>query len=145
MNPLSHASRSARRGVKNFRNCQLKTVNTTTSKAASVALFTTKAELVTCPQMEDDGSGKITLPSRDLYTPERSVKNAQKRLERVCGASICANCVYVGLETPVQVSVYRTEVTDAKRVAIEAQLELAQATLALKAVEGQLPVANPQV
>ncbi len=135
LNPFSNRAVRQRRGAKNFRNCNLKTTDTAIRSARNINLGPLRvvSTLEQCPTIEDRGMKAIQTEATNITSgkPEAQAANAQKRLERFCGTSICADCVYVGMETPVQVNLYRKEealsrvaVAEAQKAALLAEAEV---------------------
>lgn len=127
------------RGTRNFRNCTLKQTNTrvTSGSGVSNGPLRVQASLETCPTIEDQNTGPLRIQATNTLNnkPEAQSRNAQKRLANFCGGSICNDCVYVGMENPVQVSMHRKEEADAARVAVESQIMLQRAVAELDAMK----------
>lgn len=141
-NYFSYEARQQRRGVKNFRNCALKSDKGFLHVGSGRLAV---AELSDCPTLSDKEMGPIQVTEYiDYRGPEKPLRVAQGQLEKFCGSSVCADCVYVGMETPVQVNLHRTEQAETALQAIEAQkaVLLAEAELNGMIQARQIPHAN---
>jgi hypothetical protein len=136
-NPFSKNSRTARKGHKNFLNCALKnTVINARAQGNNRNYSYIQAILVECPTL--DGGGEISVENTNTtHKDAAAVKNALSGLAKTCGAAMCSSCVYVGMETPVEVSRYRIARDQAELEAIDIHKALLLAHQDVAAIEAQ--------
>lgn len=80
-------------------------------------------------ELVDRDKEPFTVQRRALYVEHRksALKEATKEVSDFCGASICSTCVYVDMESLVEVNNYRTAKLVSERQALEAQAALNEA------------------
>lgn len=138
-NPFGSISRTARRGRRNFSGCNLKDLETAFIKHGTSIYFSqVKVSLRECPTLEDLGED-----SMDAYNPRsthkdaRAVKGAMHNLALTCGATICGNCVYAGMKTPIEVNKYRIERDKLALEALVAHRSLVEAHEEIASIEAE--------
>jgi hypothetical protein len=147
-NPLGYRARLRRSGVKNFRDCNLKQVSPEI-ESINGGGYRAYATLKNCPTLQDQEKRPIKVQNSNILESSNTgaiAENAQKQLERVCGSSICAACVYADMESPVQVYTHRKEIADMRRDAAMAQKHALEAEAEVEELAAQhLGQANTEI
>lgn len=134
MTRFSRSAKAQDQGKNNFAKCRLKELDT--SIVGFNDVFWDSRITITvedCPTMQDRDLAPYSFNRSTRNTGERTraLKVITEEMTTFCGASICNNCVYVGMESPVEVSRYRTSKLVAERETLEAQAALDAARLEL--------------
>ncbi len=138
-NPLGKNSRTARKGHKNFLNCTLKTTGIVTRDHGNGINYShIAAVLNACPTLDDRDVKRMFVENAKItHKDEVATKDAMDGLAKTCGAAMCSSCVYVGMETPVEVSRYRIARDQAELEAIDVHKALLLAHQDVAAIEAQ--------
>lgn len=120
INPLGINERRARKGKRSFRSCNVKDVRQVIKSSGSLRV---NAVLFDCPTMQDKGMSPISVQNTNILTENeaRAAANARGILESYCGRYVCADCIYAGAESMVEVNTRRRLNSEAELEALQAQ------------------------